>query len=57
MEYEFYIDDETLVIDKEDRINFIWNVSFTEMPKIHVIVPAAKVFDKVNVDKGSGSAK
>lgn len=57
VEYEFYIDDETLVIDKEDRINFVWNVSFTEMPKIHVSVPATKVFDKVNVDKGSGSAK
>ena len=57
VEYEFYIDDETLVIDKEDRINFIWNVSFEEMPKIHVSVPASKVFDKVNVDKGSGSAK
>ena len=57
VEYEFFIDDETLVIDKEDRINFIWNASFTEMPKIHVSVPASKVYDKVNVDKGSGSAK
>lgn len=57
VEYEFYVDDETLVIDREDRINFIWNISYTEMPKIHVSVPSAKVFEKVNVDKGSGSAK
>ena len=57
VEYEFFIDDETLVIDREDSINFIWNVSFTETPKIHVSVPATQVFDKVNVDKGSGSAK
>ncbi len=57
VEYEFFVDDETLVIDREDRINFVWNVSFTETPKIHVSVPASKVFEKVNVDKGSGSAK
>ena len=57
VEYDFFVEDDTLVIDREDRINFVWNVSFTEMPKIHVSVPAAKVFDKVNVDKGSGSAK
>lgn len=57
VEYEFFVDDETLVIDKEDRINFIWNVSITEMPKIHVSVPSAKMFEKINVDKGSGSAK
>lgn len=57
VEYEFFVDDETLVIDREDRINFVWNVSFMETPKIHVSVPASKMFDKVNVDSGSGGVK
>lgn len=56
VEYEFFIDDETLVIDREGGISFIWNVSYTETPKLHVSVPAAKVLEKVNVDKGAGSA-
>ena len=56
VEYEFFIEDETLVIDREDGISFIWNVSFTETPKIRVSVPAAMVLEKVNVDKGAGSA-
>lgn len=57
VEYEFYIDDETLVIDRKDSFSFIWNVSFEETPKIIVSVPVTKTFEKVTLDKGAGSAK
>ena len=55
-EYEFYVNDETLVIDRKNKISFFWNISFTKTPKIHISVPASKVFEKITVDKGSGSA-
>jgi len=57
VEYEIYEEDETLVIEKKDSINFIWNVSFQEKRKIHISVPAALVLERIDVDKGSGSAK
>lgn len=57
VEYEIYEEDETLVIEKKDSITFLWNVSFTEKRKIHISVPATLVFERIDVDKGSGSAK
>lgn len=54
--YEIFVDDGTLFIEREDGI-FIWGTSFNEMPKIHVSVPADKTFEEVEIDKGSGSAK
>ena len=55
-EYEIYNDGGTLVIERDDNFVF-WEDSFTKTPKIHVSVPMDKVFDEVEVDKGSGSAK
>jgi len=55
-EYEIFVDDKTLVIEKEGKI-VVWGVSFTKTPKIYVKVPAGKSFRQVDVDKGSGSAK
>lgn len=55
-EYKIYNDNGTLVIEREDTV-FFWGVSFTETPKIHISVPAEMVFDEIQVDKGSGSAK
>ena len=57
VEYEIYEEDETLVIEKEDSINFVWNTSFAEKRKIQINVPASLVFERIDVDKGSGSAK
>jgi len=57
VEYEFYVEDETLVIEKEDSINFVWNTSFNEKRKIQINVPSSLVLDRMDVDKGSGSAK
>lgn len=57
VDYKFYIEDETLVIKRKDNISFVWNVSLHETPKLHVSVPAAKLFETITVDKGSGSAK
>ena len=57
VEYEIYVEDETLVIEKKDTINFIWNVSFTEKQIIRISVPASVVLERVDVDKGSGSGK
>jgi len=56
-EYEIVVDDKTLNIEKEDRITFFGITSFMETPKIHVSVPADLVFNMVEIDKGSGSAK
>ena len=56
VEYEFYVKDKTLVIERKDNISFLWDVSFTKTPKIHLSVPASQGFETVNVDKGSGSA-
>lgn len=55
-DYEIYNDDGTLTIEMEGSI-FTWGVWLTETPKIHVSVPADKVFEQVEVEKGSGSAK
>lgn len=57
VEYKFFVKDNTLVIDRESNINFVWNVDLTEAPRIHVSVPATKTFEKVKLDKGSGSGK
>lgn len=57
VEYEIYEEDETLVIERKDNITFVWNVSFTEKQKIHVRVPSSLVYKRVDVEKGSGSAK
>lgn len=54
--YEIFVDEKTLIIEKEDLVVF-WGNSFTESPKIHISVPESKLFEKVDVDKGSGSAK
>lgn len=56
VEYKFYVKDKTLVIAQKDNLSFLWNVSFTETSKIHVRVPGSQVFEKITVDKGSGSA-
>lgn len=55
-EYKIFVDDETLVIEKENQIVFR-GVTFNETPMIHVKVPATKTFRQVDVDSGSGSAK
>lgn len=57
VEYKIFEEDETLVIERKDSITFIWNVSFTEKQKIHISVPAILVLERVDVDKGAGSAK
>ena len=57
VEYEIYEEDETLVIEKKDSINFVWNTSFNEKRKIQISVPASLTFKRIDVDKGSGSAK
>lgn len=55
-DYEIYNDDGTLTIELDGGI-FFWGTFFTETPKIHVSVPAGKVFEEIEVEKGSGSAK
>lgn len=55
-DYEIYNDNGTLVIERDGGI-FFWGTSFTETPKIHVSVPVGKVFEEIEVEKGSGSAK
>lgn len=54
-EYKFYVKDKTLIIDRKDNISFLWNGSFTETQKIHVSVPVSLMFEKITVNKGSGS--
>lgn len=55
-DYEIYNDNGALNIEWDGGF-FVWGVSFKEIPKIHVSVPAEKVFELVDVEKGSGSAK
>ncbi len=57
VEYYFVTEGEKLIIDREDSFSFLWNVSFTETPKITVNVPASVVYEKVTLDKGSGSGR
>jgi len=57
VEYEIFEEDDTLVIEKKDSITLIWNISFTEKQKIHIHVPASTTLERVDVEKGSGSAK
>lgn len=54
--YEIYNDEGTLKIEKEDTV-FFWGTSFTKTPKIYVSVPAGMEFEKMDIEKGSGSAK
>ena len=54
--YEIFVDEKTLIVEKDDIVVF-WGNSFTETPKIRICVPNDKEFKKVDVDKGSGSAK
>lgn len=55
-DYEIYNDNGTLIIELDGNF-FSWGIAFTETPKIHVSVPAAKTLEQVEIDKGSGSAK
>ena len=57
VEYEIYTKENTLIIDREANVTFVWNVTYTEPQKIHVSVPASHAYDEVYVDKGSGSTK
>ena len=55
-EYEIYIDNGELVIEREDGLVF-WGFTFNQAPKIYVSVPKEKTFEVVKVNKGSGNAK
>jgi len=57
IEYNIYEEEGTLKINKENNINLVWNVNFTEKQKIHVFAPASVTYEEIEIEKNSGSGK
>ena len=56
VEYRIYEEGGILKIEVTDNINFIWN-NFTEKQEIRVYAPASVTYEKLDLEKTSGSSK